>query len=105
MFSVIEPIKTGEKLFIGNSTTSEIKGHGKVVLKMTPIKELTLENVLYVPEIHQNLVFGSMLNSHGFRMLFQSGKFVLSNSRMYVGKGYMSDGMWKLNLMTIMKSI
>ena len=23
---------------------------------------------------------------------------------MYVGKGYMSDGMWKLNVMTIVKS-
>ena len=23
---------------------------------------------------------------------------------MYVGKGYMSDGMWKLNVMTIIKS-
>ena len=28
----------------------------------------------------------------------------LSNSGMYVGKWYMSDGMWKLNVMTIIKS-
>ena len=34
---------------MGNSTTSEIKGQGKVVLKITSRKELTLTNVLYVP--------------------------------------------------------
>ena len=42
LFSTIEPIETGEKVFMGNYTTSEIKGQGKVVLKMTYGKELTL---------------------------------------------------------------
>ncbi|KAL5570958.1 hypothetical protein UlMin_020555 [Ulmus minor] len=46
----------GEKLFMGNSATSEIEGQSKVVLKMTSGKELTLNNVLYVPEIRKNLV-------------------------------------------------
>ena len=35
--------------------------------------------------------------------MFESDKFVLSKSRMYVMKGYMIDGMWKL-IMTIIKS-
>ena len=68
------------------------------------MNELTLTNVLYVPEILKNLEFGLFLNSHGFRMVFKSNKFVLSKSGIYVGKGYMSDGMWKLNVMTIIKS-
>ena len=34
MFSTFDPIETEEKVFMGNSTTSEIKGKGKVVLKM-----------------------------------------------------------------------
>ena len=104
MFSTFEPIETGEKVFMGNSATSDNKGQGKVVLKMTSGKELTLTNVLYVPEIRKNLVSGSLLNSHGFRLVFESDKFVLSKSEMYVGKGYMSGGMWKLNVMTIIKS-
>ena len=91
-------------MFIGNFTTSEIKGQGKVVLMMTIGKELTLTNVLYVPEIYKNLVSSSLLNNHGFQLVFKSDKFVLSNNGMYVGKGYMSDGMWKLNVMTIIKS-
>ena len=104
MFSTFEPTKTREKMYMGNSTTSKIKGQGKVVLKMTSGKELTLTNVLYVPEIRKNLVFSSLLNNHGFRLVFELDKFVLSKSGIYVRKGYMSDDMWKLNVMTIIKS-
>ena len=71
MFSTFEPIETGEKVFMGNFATSDIKGHCKVVLKMTSGKELTLKNVLYVPEIHKNLVYSSLLHSHGFRLVFK----------------------------------
>ena len=60
---------------------------------MTYEKELTLTNVLYITEIRKNLVSGSLLNSHGFRMVFELDKFVLSKSGIYVRKGYMSDGM------------
>ena len=37
---------------------------------MTYGKEMTLTNVLYVPEIRKNLVSGSLLNSHGFWLVF-----------------------------------
>ena len=37
-------------------------------------------------------------------MVFESDKFVCSNSGMYVEKGYMGDGMWKLNVMIVIKS-
>ena len=67
-------------------------------------KEPTLTNVLYVPEICKNLVSGSLLNSHGFQLVFESDKFVYSKGGMYVGKGYMSGGTWKLNVMPIIKS-
>ena len=54
---------------------------------MTFGKELTLTNVLYVPKIRKNLVSGSLLNNPGFRLVFESNKFVLPKSGMYVGKG------------------
>ncbi|KAL2531521.1 Integrase catalytic domain-containing protein [Abeliophyllum distichum] len=91
----------GEKLYMKNSATSEIKGHGNVVLKMTSGKEMILNNVLYVPEIRKNLVSGSLLNKHGFRMVFESDKIILSKSEMFVGKGYISDGLFKLNVIAI----
>ncbi|KAI3427701.1 uncharacterized protein J3R85_009272 [Psidium guajava] len=90
-----------EKVFMGNSATSAVEGQGKVLLKMTSGKELTLNNVLYVPEIRKNLVSGSLLNKHGFRMVFESDKVTLSKSGMYVGRGYVSDGLFKLNVLTI----
>ena len=95
MFASFDPI--GEKLFMGNSATSDIRGQGKVILKMTSGKSLTLNNVLYVPEIRKNLVSGSLLNKHGFRMVFESDKVILSKSGMFVGKGYVCNGC--LNLM------
>ena len=75
-----------EKLFMGNSATSLIKGQGQVNLKMTSGKELTLNNVLYVPEIRKNLLSSSLLSKHRFHIVFESDKIVLSKSGMYVGK-------------------
>ena len=101
MFTSFDPIDSREKLVMGNSATSDIRGQGKVILKMTSGKSLTLNNVLYVPEIHKNLVSGSLLNKHGFRMVFESDKVLLSKSRMFVGKGYVCNGLFKLNVMTV----
>ena len=66
----LELIETREKVFMGNFSTSKIKGQGKVVLKMTSRKKLTLTNVLCVPKICKNLEPSSLLNNHGFRLVF-----------------------------------
>ena len=66
MFSIFEPTEIVEKVYMENSATCEIKGQGKVVLKMTSRKELTLTMFFYVPKIRKNLVFGSLLNVMNF---------------------------------------
>ena len=38
---------------------------------------------------------------NGFKLVFESDKFVITKAGMYVGRGYMTDGMFKLNTMTI----
>ena len=68
---------------------------------MTSEKELTLNDVLHVPKIRKNLVSRSLLSKKGFRLVFESNKFVLTKSGIYVGKGYMSNGLFKMNVMTI----
>ena len=75
MFTSFEPMTNGEKLFVGNSACSDVEGQGKIILTMTSGKELTLNNVLYVRKICKNLVSGSLLSKHGFRMVLvrQSG--------------------------------
>ncbi|GJV53310.1 pol polyprotein [Tanacetum coccineum] len=80
-----------------------------VILKMTSgredEKELKLTNVLYVLEIRKNLVSGWLLNKFGFRLVFESDKFVLSKNQMYVGRGYAMNGMFKLNVMVVKNEI
>ena len=76
-------------------------GIGKVVLKMTYGKELVLTNVLHVLDIHKSLVFGSMLSKNGFKLVLEFDKFVLMKKWMYVGKGYMTNGLFKMNVMIV----
>ncbi|KAL7233487.1 hypothetical protein ACSBR1_017164 [Camellia fascicularis] len=84
MFTTFEPVSNGEKLFMGNSATSTVEGKYKVVLKMTLGKELILNDVLYVSDIRKNLVSGSLLSKHGFCMVFESDKVVLTESFMHI---------------------
>ncbi|GKC27220.1 pol polyprotein [Tanacetum coccineum] len=44
MFHSFKPINNGQKLYMGNSATADIKGEGDFVLKMTSEKELKLTN-------------------------------------------------------------
>ena len=105
MFSSYHSMDNREQLFMGNSSSSKVEGQGKVVLKMTLGKELTLNDVLYVPKIRKNLVFGSLLNKKGFKLVFVLDNFILTKNGMYVGKGYMSNGLFKMNVMTIVPPI
>nr|GFA32739.1 hypothetical protein [Tanacetum cinerariifolium] len=88
MFHSFRAVDNEENLYMGNSATADIKGEVDVILKMTFEKELKLTNVLYVLEIYKNLVSGWLLNKFGFRLVFESDKFVLSKNQMYVGNGY-----------------
>ena len=80
MFTSYSVVDNGEQLFMGNSSTSKVEGQGKIILKMPSRKEFTLNNVLYVPDIRQNLVSGSLLSKNGFRLVFESDKFVLTKN-------------------------
>ena len=101
IFSILKASDAGEKLYMRNSATSVIQWEGTVILKMTSGKNLTLNNVLFVLDIRKNLVSGSLLNKHGFRIVIESYKLVLTKSGMFVGKGYVNDGLFKLNVMSV----
>lgn len=85
-FQNFKKVIDGEKLFMENSTILEIKGQEKVVLKKTLGKKLTLNNVLYISEIHKNLIFGSLLSNHGFRICFEYDIIILSKNEIFIGK-------------------
>ncbi|GJX20384.1 retrovirus-related pol polyprotein from transposon TNT 1-94 [Tanacetum coccineum] len=81
MFHSFRAVDNRQKLYMGNSATADIKGEEDVVLKMTSEKVLKLINVLYVLEIRKNL------------------------NQMYVGRGYVMNGMFKLNVMVVKNEI
>ena len=86
LFSDYQKLEHDEQLFTGNSAVSKIEGKGKVILKWTSEKKLTLNDVLHVLDIHKNLISGS---KKGFRMVSELDKFVLTKGGMYVGMGYL----------------
>ena len=44
---------------------------------------------------------GSMLSKNGFNLVFEFEKFVFMKNGMYVGKWYMTNDLFKMNVMTI----
>ena len=89
MFTTYKTAIDSEQLFMGNSSTSKVEGKWKVVLKLTSGKELTLNDVLYVPEIFKNLISRSLLSKHRFKLILEAGNEVS------VGRGYVCDGSFK----------
>ena len=99
LFSEYKHMDDGEKLYMGNSSASKVEGKGNVLLKFTSGKVVTLTDVLHVPEIRKNLVSGPILSKKGFKLVFESDRFILTKAGMYVGKGYSTEGLFKLNVL------
>ena len=87
-----------------NSSIEVVKGKGKVDLKFISGKTLTLTDVYHVPKVRKNLVSGSLINKNGFKLVFESDKFILSKSSTFVRKEYIYEGMFKLNINKIIFS-
>ena len=83
---------------MGNSSSAKVVGKGTVELKFTSGKIVILIDLLHVPDIRKNLVSGTLLSKHGFKMIFEADKFILSKQGMFYGKGYSTNGMFKLNI-------
>ena len=79
--------------FLESATFMTQRGIVRLIAKTSKLRVL--------PDVQKNMVSGLLLNKHGFRLVFKVDKFVLTKSGMYVGKGYLSDGMFKLNIMTL----
>ena len=68
---------------------------------MTSGKVLTLNNVLYVLELYRNLIFVSLLDKDGFKCVTDSEKIIISKGEVYVGKGYLTEGLYKMNVINV----
>ena len=97
-FTTFTAVGEGERLYMGNSSSSKVEGKGTVVLKFTSGNVLTLKDVLYVPEVRKNLVSGFVLVKKGFKIVLESDKVVVTKGGAFVGKGYVHEGLFKLNV-------
>ena len=97
MFSSYQTAGTSTVL-MGNGSSASVRGVGTVDLKFTSGKIVRLKNVHYVPSVNKNLVSGSLLCRDGYKLVFESNKFVISKYGTFVGKGYESGGLFRLSL-------
>uniref|UniRef100_A0A1U7XD95 Uncharacterized protein LOC104232850 n=1 Tax=Nicotiana sylvestris TaxID=4096 RepID=A0A1U7XD95_NICSY len=98
LFHDFEESTDGECVYMCNSTTTRVMGKGKILLKLTSRKALALNNVLYVPSLRRNLVSSALLNKAGLKLIFEYDKVVISRGGDFVGKGYLSGGLFVLNI-------
>ncbi|KAA0033483.1 ty1-copia retrotransposon protein [Cucumis melo var. makuwa] len=90
-----------ECVFMENSVTAGVIEKGKIILKLTFEKTLSLSNVLYVSSLSRNLVSGSLLNQAGLKIVLEGDKVVLTKNGKFVGKGYLSNGLFVLNTVSM----
>ncbi|GJS74173.1 zinc finger, CCHC-type containing protein [Tanacetum coccineum] len=97
-FKTYESLNDGSILHMGNESTALVHGRGCVDLRFSSGKIVSLFNVLHVPNIRKNLVSSSVLNNCGYKQVIESNKFVLSKHGVFIGFGYLSNQMFKLNI-------
>ena len=104
MFSSYQATRTPSVL-MGNGSHASVRGVGTVDLKFTLGKIVRLKNVHHVPSINKNLVSGSLLCRDGYKIAFESNKFVVSKFGTFVGKGYECRGLFRLSLSDVRKKL
>jgi hypothetical protein len=83
---------------MGNGSRAAVHGIEIVNLKLTLGKTLYLKNVQHVPGINKNLISGSLLCHDGFKLVFESNKFIVLKFGMFIGKGYDNGGLFHLKV-------
>ena len=68
-----------------------MSGKGKVLLKLTSGKILSLTNVLHIPHFRHNLILVRLLGKSGIKFLFDGGIVILSKNEIFVGNAYLVD--------------
>lgn len=80
LFHEFEDAVEGECVFMGNSSVAGVPGKGKILLKLTYGKTLSLANAMYVPSMRRNLVSGGLLSKTCLKLVFESDRVVLTRN-------------------------
>jgi hypothetical protein len=76
LFSTYQ-VANGCSVLMGNGSRADVQGVVRVDLKLTSRKTLSLKNVHHVSGINRNMISGSLLCCDGFKLVFQSNKFIV----------------------------
>nr|GEU30028.1 zinc finger, CCHC-type [Tanacetum cinerariifolium] len=91
-------LNEGSILHMKNESTALVHGRSYVDFKFSSRKIVLLINVLHVPNIKKNLVSSSVLNNCDYKQVIESNKFVLYKHGVFIGFGYLSNQMFRLNI-------
>ncbi|KAL0430461.1 UNVERIFIED_CONTAM: hypothetical protein Sradi_0672100 [Sesamum radiatum] len=89
---------TGRRVSMGNSSTAEVHGIGSVDLKFPSGRILSLKRVHHVPFVRRNIISGSVIVREGYELAFKFNKVVIQQFGIFVGKGYLDDGLFKVQV-------
>ncbi|KAL0431144.1 UNVERIFIED_CONTAM: Retrovirus-related Pol polyprotein from transposon TNT 1-94 [Sesamum radiatum] len=89
---------TGRTLSMGNSSTAAVHGIGSVDLKFPSGRVLSLKRVHHVPTVRRNIISGSVIVREGYELAFKFNKVVIQQFGIFVGKGYLDDGLFKVRV-------
>ena len=87
-----------ECVYVGDNRSVSVSGKGKVLLKLTSGKTLSLNIVLHVPHFRHNLISVHLLGKAGIKVLFDGGIVTLTKNEVFVGRGYDDEGLFVLNV-------
>ena len=74
-------------------------GEGQVKLKLSSRNFLVLDGVYHISDIRKNLISTSLLVQQGYKVAFESNRVVITKHGVFIGKGYICDGLFKLSRM------
>ncbi|GJW23717.1 zinc finger, CCHC-type containing protein [Tanacetum coccineum] len=99
-FKTYESLNDGSIIHMGKESTALVNGRGCIDLRFSSGNIVSLLNVLHVPNIRKNLVSSNVLNNCGYKQVIESNKFVLSKHGVFIGFGYLSNHMFRLNIVS-----
>ncbi|KAK1378365.1 hypothetical protein POM88_025109 [Heracleum sosnowskyi] len=88
----------GVTVTMGNASAAQVLGIGNVDLKFASGRVLSLTRVHHVPDIRRNIISGSCLVKNGFELSLKCNKVVITHTGTFFGKGYLSDGLFLINV-------
>jgi hypothetical protein len=97
LFSSYQVVRDSSVL-MGNGSHASVHGVGTVDMKLTSGKIVQLKNVQHAHSINKNLISDSLLCRDGFKVVFESNKFVVSKCGQFINKGYVCEGLFHFSV-------